>query len=269
MSQKLLTPDHFRKPFYGDRLKAEAQIGKVLNKALRDFRNNKILPCLPNLRAAITTIALAFTPIDIDESGRLIKGVNIDETPAGQMSEWADKHRGEAGFTDVCETLSWAWPHVCNVTREGLAVREAVKDQSKLLDLSSDVLAESGLLIVDEFASNRSYGYRYKVVEASSKQVELSGELGCNFPRMKGGAEIRVESRNSCLEEKDLWRDVPNAERRKEFRDSILRVAPMPNHSVFHFWCSMPFPLEETLIPVAREELQRHLQGNLGQTKMF
>lgn len=269
MPQKLLTPDHFRKPFYRDRLKAETQIGRILNDALNDFRKNKLCPHLPALRSTVTSISLAFSSLDISVSSRVIKGVNLDEIPVQQVSKWADNHRYKPGFADVCETIAWAWPHISDVIREGLAIREVAKNQSDLLDVSRDVLAKSGLLIVDEHTSDRSYGYHYEVTETSDRQIELSEELGYNFPRMKGGDGVYVEECNPCFEEGCLWGSAPDVRNLKELRDRILRVAPRSNRSVFHFRCSMPFPLKETLLPIAQEELQRYLQGNLGQKNIF
>jgi hypothetical protein len=246
---------------------AKAMICRVLDCALRDFRNNKIEPYLSNLQHMLA-FSSAFPSLNLSGFERATRGLKFDAEAMNSMLQWVEKHQHSDKFTAVKEVVSWTYPYMVEVIQEGLPIRQLVLENSKLLRVKEGQVEDAkGVVIIGHWATGRAYGFQYTVCD---EKIRLGPELKPNFPLLE---ETDSDHLNPMPQDSvsfsDLWRGHPDVNNFERFKSKV--GSKLEGYDSTFYFCSEfnHLPFRETLIPVAVRKLQSQLQGALGQRSLF
>jgi hypothetical protein len=259
LSRENLHDSHRIVPSY-----AKHEIRRVLDKALKNFRNNKIEPHLSNLQNMLVLFS-AFRSQNLSGFPEVAKDTSVDGEVANSMLRWVEENEHSDKLADVQEVVSWAYPKMIEVIREGLPVRQMVIDNSILYPIRKAGSENSErVIIIGHEETGRSYGFRYTV---NSKGAKLAEELTPNFPLLQEQKELSSSVPIGGMSYSQLWHGDLNQE-----SDAFMNKvgSQLENHESVFYFCSDPkFPFWETQVPGALLKLQSRLQGNVGQQSLF
>lgn len=215
----------------------------ALKHARDAFSENRIYPHLGDLVSfyrSIITMLETSEQMRSRESGT-VSGVDWEEMEL--TYEWPQLEDDE--MTVVARLLKWALPQVEDALNEGKAVYEFVDEQLEVeaVGIVPSYLKEGYMMVPDRTESEfRVFRYTMSVVHDDGEKARMLRTTLCRSVPCKD-----VEPHPSSIK----------LELVKERRD-------LPNPATYLFDTDVAFPYEETMLPVVKRRLLRHLTRETG-----
>lgn len=214
-----------------------------LQKAESAFKENRVYPYLGrlvNLHGALVTVLQRTEDFRSPETGR-ISGIDWDEKSI--IYEWPELEDTEM---DVVEDLiRWALPHIRSAIEDGRSVYEHVEDNTELETVGiMPSYVQEGYLMVPEREAGLLHVLRYElsIIHEEGEKHRALRTVHCKTVRQEG---VEVNPSSVKL---DLL---------KERRD-------LPNPATYFSNTELNVPYKETLLPVVKRRLVRHLASEMG-----
>lgn len=215
-----------------------------LQKARQAFDEKRVYPHLGRLVDLYGTLR---TVLDRTEDFRspktgTITGIDWEEKTV--TYEWPELD--DADMAAVEDLIRWALPRIQDAIEEGRAVYEYVEDNMELETVGIvPSYVQEGYLMVPHRSSEALHVLRYtmSIVQQEGEKHRALKTVHCKTVNQKG---VDVEPSSIKLDLVKERRDLPNPA--TYFSNTTVRV-----------------PYEETLLPVVKRRLMRHLATELRQ----
>jgi hypothetical protein len=223
--------------------RTQYQILAGLQRAESAFAEQRVYPhlgTLVKLHGALVTVLTRTEDFRTPETGR-ITGIDWDE--AAITYEWPDLEDTEMSMVE--DLIRWALPKIRSAIEEGRSVYEHVEDHLALetVGIVPSYLQE-GYLMVPERGADVLHVLRY---ELSIIQEEGEKHRALRTTHCKTVTQAGVDVHPSSIK-LDLL---------KERRD-------LPNPATYFSNIALNVPYKETLLPVVKRRLIRHLASEMG-----
>ncbi|PEN14032.1 hypothetical protein CRI94_08275 [Longibacter salinarum] len=213
-------------------------------KTARDaFSDNRIYPHLGQLvkfYRAITTMLETSEQMRSQRNGTL-SGVDWDDMEL--TYEWPQLDGDDMSV--VADLIEWALPYVQDTLNEGKSVFEFVDEQLEVetVGIVPSYLKEGYLMVPDRTDHEfRVFRYTMSIVHDEGEKARMLRTTLC---------------RSVSCEDVEPHPSTIKLELVKERRD-------LPNPATYFFDSGVPFPYEETMLPVVKRRLLRHLTRETG-----
>lgn len=216
-----------------------------LKRARDAFSENRIYPHLGRL----VKLHRSLTKI-LDTSDQMRKPTNgtisgVDWDNLTITYEWPEIE--DDAVTVVAKLIQWALPYVEDTLHEGKTVYEFVDDNVELqaVGIVPSYLKEGYLMVPDRATENASlhvFRYTMSVVHDEGERARMLRTAHCRTVQCQ-----KVEPHPSSIK----------LELVKERKD-------LPNPATYFFDAEVAFPYEETMLPVVKRRLLRHLTRETG-----
>lgn len=216
-----------------------------LQQARQAFDENRVYPHLGHLVNLYGTLR---TVLDRTEDFRRPKTgtiTGIDWEEKSVTYEWPELD--EADMAAVEDLIRWALPHIQETIEEGRRVYEYVEDNMELETVGIvPSYVQEGYLMVPYRGTEALHVLRYtmSIVQEEGERHRALRTVHCKTVDQEG---VDVDPSSVKLDLVEERRDLPNPA--TYFSNTTLDV-----------------PYEETLLPVVKRRLIRHLAAEIGQT---
>jgi len=218
-----------------------------LKRARDAFAENRIYPHLGRLvklHRSLTTILDTSDQMRTPKNGT-VSGVDWDKMTI--TYEWPEIE--EDAMTIVARLIQWALPHVEDTLHEGKSVYEFVDDSLELqaVGIVPSYLKEGYLMVPDRTISTEAelhvFRYTMSVVHDDGERARMLRTTHC---RTVTCGNVEPHPSSIKLELVDERKDLPNP-------------------ATYFIDTDIPVPYEETMLPIVKRRLLRHLTRETGQ----
>lgn len=214
-----------------------------LQEARREFSNNVLYPHLGelvSLHQSLQEMAQQLAQFR-DALPRRIKGVDLE---AGKIAyERVALGAGQVTFME--DMIAWALPHIQAAIEEGRAIFEFVEESLHLEEVGIvPSFVEEGYLLVPDFRGHALHVLRYDL-SIFTQAEERFRTLKTMHVRSVPVGEI-----------------IPSPQSIK--LDILAHDRSLPNPATYFFDTDLDFPYEQTMLPVVKRKLMRHLSQHGG-----
>jgi hypothetical protein len=223
--------------------RTQYQILGGLKKARTAFEDQRVYPHLGRLvklHGTLMTVLERTEAFRTPETGR-ITGINWEEKSL--TYEWPELEDTEMAIVE--DLIRWALPHIREAIEEGRAVYEHVEENTELetVGIVPSYLQE-GYLMVPEREADQLHVLRYQL-----SMIQEEGE--------KHRALRTVHCKTVEQEGVDVHPSSVKLDLLEERRD-------LPNPATYFSNTAIDVPYQETLLPVVKRRLIRHLAKEMG-----
>ncbi len=222
--------------------RTQYQILAGLKRARTAFDEQRVYPHLAQLirlHGALMTVLERTEDFRTPETGRI---TGIDWEKKSVTYEWPELEDTEMAVVE--DLIRWALPHIRDAIEEGRAVYEHVEDNMELetVGIVPSYLQE-GYLMVPQREADRLHVLRYtlSIFVEEGEQHRALRTVKCKTVSQEG---VDIHPSNVKLELLEERRDLPNPA--TYFSNTVLDV-----------------PYNETLLPVVKRRLVRHLSKEM------
>jgi len=224
--------------------RTQYQILGGLKRARDDFAENRIYPALGRLVQLYRSLTKIVATSEEMRSSRNGTVSGVDWEKMKIVYEWPELEQDEMSV--IAELIQWALPRIESALHEGKAVYEFVDENLELetVGIVPSYLQEGYLMVPDrDDAELHVFRYTMSVVRDDGERARMLRTAHCRTISCSG-----AEPHPSSIK----------LELVKERRD-------LPNPATFFFDSSVAFPYEETMLPVVKRRLLRHLTEETAQ----
>lgn len=210
----------------------------ALTSLQKTIRHNSLYPALGELIELTSVLETLQQNREQYRSNlpKTLSGVDIERKELTFAAIPADSESIEKLF----ELLAWALPHVKALTDEGVAMFEFVHQNISLDPVGiMPIYQDEGYVLLPERSQNAIHVLRYELSLFSAETEHY---------RALRTIELDTHHTNNILETPE---DVKLM--------LIARHTDLPNPATFIVDTDLDFPLDETILPVAKRKLMRHL----------
>lgn len=225
--------------------RTQYQILGGLKKARTAFDEQRVYPHLGHLvelHGALMTVLKRTEDFRTPETGRI---TGIDWEKNALSYEWPELEDTEMAVVE--DLIRWALPHIRDTIEEGRSVYEHVEENTELeaVGIVPSYLQE-GYLMVPERGTDQLHVLRYQlsIIQEEGEKHRALRTVHCKTVEQEG---VEVHPSNVKL---DLL---------KERRD-------LPNPATYFSNTGLDVPYKDTLLPVVKRRLIRHLAEEMRQT---
>lgn len=214
-----------------------------LQEVRRDFSNNIIYPHLGelvSLHQSLQQMAQRLSAFK-EVLPRRIKSIDLE---AGEIAyERVGVGDGQVNFME--DLITWALPNIQAAIEEGRAIFEFVEESLHLEEVGIvPSFVEEGYLLVPDFRSRELHILRYDLSIFTQ-------------------AEERFRTlRTTHVKSVPVGDVIPSPQSIK--LDILGHDRSLPNPATYFFDTELDFPFEQTMLPVAKRKLMRHLYERGG-----
>lgn len=224
--------------------RTQYQILAGLQRAQSAFDEQRVYPHLgrlANLHGSLMTVLARTEDFRTPETGEL---AGIDWEEKSITYEWPELEDTEMAVVE--DLIRWALPQIRETIEEGRSVYEHVEDNTELETVGIvPSYVQEGYLMVPEHEENLIHVLRYElsIIHEEGEKHRALRTVHCKTVSEDG---LDVHPSNIKLDLLEERRDLPNPA--TYFSNTELNV-----------------PYKETLLPVVKRGLIRHLSGEQGQ----
>lgn len=215
-----------------------------LKRARTAFDEQRVYPHLGRLvklHGTLMTVLERTEDFRTPETGHI---VGIDWEEKALSYEWPELEDTEMAVVE--DLIRWALPHLREAIEEGRAVYEHVEDNMELetVGIVPSYLQE-GYLMVPERETDQLHVLRYQlsIIQEEGEKHRALRTVHCKTVEEEGVDVHPSSVKLDLLEER---RDLPNP-------------------ATYFSHTALDVPYEETLLPVVKRRLIRHLSKEMGQ----
>lgn len=223
--------------------RAQYRILGNLQRARRDFSNNRIYPHLGQLVSIHATLRTILDNTDSLKSA--VPGSIVDvDLEAGELIY--DEHAlGRDQMEAIEELIEWALPQIEEAIDEGTTIFEFVEDHLHMAEVGIvPSYVQEGYLFVPDYERGQTHILQYSmsIFTGASERYRSLRTSHVKSVRHKPVHASPQTLKLSLMEE------------RKE----------LPNPATYAFEFELDFPYEPTVLPVAKRKLMRYLFSDEG-----
>jgi hypothetical protein len=223
--------------------RAQYRILSNLQRARRDFSNNRIYPHLGDLVSIHGTLrAILESSESLKEALKgTIKNVDLE---AGELV-YEKLEMGQVQMDAVEEVMQWALPQIEDAIDEGTTIFEFVEDHLEMEEVGIvPSYLQEGYLFVPDYEQSQMHILQYSMSIFTSA-TERYRSLRTSHVKSVEYSLLQASPQTLKLALMDERRDLPN-----------------PATYAFNF--ELDFPYEPTVLPVAKRKLMRYLFAEEG-----
>lgn len=222
--------------------KTQYQILGGLKTARDAFSENRIYPHLGDLVRFHRSLTRMLETSEQMRSSSNARVKSVDWEAMKISYEWPELESDQMSV--IARLIEWALPHVKDTLHEGRAVYEFVEDNLEVetVGIVPSYVKEGYLMVPDRTDDElRVFRYTMSVVHNDGEKARMLKTSLC---------------RSVSCEDVDPHPSTIKLELVKERRD-------LPNPATYFFDSDVAFPYEETMLPVVKRRLLRHLAGGM------
>lgn len=218
--------------------RAQYRILSNLQRARRDFSNNRIYPHLGELVSIHGTLRTILESTD-DLKDALTGAIKDVDLEAGELI-YEKPELGQAQMDAVEEVIQWALPQIEHAIDEGKTIFEFVEDHLQMEEVGIvPSYVQEGYLFVPDYEHRQIHILQYSLSIFTSA-AERYRSLRTSHVKSVEHRPLEASPQNLKLSLMEERRDLPN-----------------PATYAFNF--ELDFPYEPTVLPVAKRKLMRYL----------
>ncbi len=236
--------DHFLAAVH-DLESAQYRVLDGLKEVRQAFSQNIVYPHLSSLVRLHEALQQILKGMDGVEKGLPRRVMDIDLKRKALLYEYASLEESE--IDQVKELVSWALPHIREAIEEGTTIFEFVEDNLHIGEVGIvPSYVEEGYLILPNQEENSLYILKYDL-SLFSDVNERYRSLRTTHVKTLRMSTIQRSPHSIKLELMEEHRDLPNP-------------------ATYVCDIELTFPFEQTVLPIAKRKLMRHLytQGGLA-----
>lgn len=221
-----------------DMERTQFEVLSGLKKIRSNFHHNKIYPDLSHLIELHASLQAIMDNADSLQSKhpRTLKEINLQE----RKLIYNDVPIEDEHFEQIRDLIAWAMPHILTAIEEGSTIFEFV-DENLALEVVGILPSylEEGYFFVPDNAHSSLHLMKYEV-SIFTGAGERYRSLKTSVMKSVNTSVIQQPAQTLKLE---LVQEYPE----------------LPNPATYAFQTDLEFPFHETILPVAKRQLLRHL----------
>ena len=209
-----------------------------LQEVRRAFSNNMIYPHLGELVSLHNSLQQMLQQLESFKDV-LPKRITQIDLEAGQVTyERADIGGGQVNF--IGDIIEWALPRIQAAIEEGRAIFEFVEESLHLEEVGIvPSFVEEGYLLIPDYLNRQLHVLRY--------DLSIFTQADERFRTLKTAHVKSIPVGDVIPSPQSIKLDLLEEER------------SLPNPAAYYFSTDLDFPFEQTMLPVAKRMLMRHL----------